>query len=410
MPRGFFSGLQQVGKVRDLHAPRCGECGLFKTCKSPKMPVHGEGKKKILVVGEAPGATEDELNRPFVGKAGHYLREKMGQVGLDLDGDCWVTNALACRPPGNAIANDRMVDWCRPNVTNAIRTLKPVVILLLGKRPMESVIKWLWKDIPMTVGTWVGWKVPAQKVNAWVCPTWHPSYLMRGEEDEGGKRVYNEVEKDLFVEHLRVAKDLADGGNRPWKAVPDYKKSVRIAYNADEAAAAVKAFRLAGSPTAFDFETDRLKPDAEDSEIVCCAVSDGKTSVSFPWVGIAIGEMKKYLTSDVPKIGANVKFESRWVMRHLGCQVNNWVWDTVLDAHCLDNRPGITSVKFQAFARLGVEDYDSHVKPYLEAPGGNARNRIRELDLGKVLTYCALDALLEYKVAKIQAREMGVRL
>ena len=119
--------------------------------------------------------------------------------------------------------------------------------------------------------------------------------------------------------------------------------------------------------------------------------------------------MKDFLKSKTPKIGANDKFEERWCLKHLGISVKNWVWDTVLAAHCLDNRPGITSVKFQAFVRLGVEDYDSSVKPFLEGAGGNGRNRIREVDVGKFLLYCGLDSLLEYKVAKIQAREMGVR-
>lgn len=387
-----------------MTAPRCGECGLYRTCSSPKMPVYGRGKRKILIVGEAPGRTEDVSGKPFQGKAGQYLQGVLEENGVDMERDCWVTNALICRPPSNKIASDRMVDWCRPNVTRAIRELKPEVILLLGKRPMESVIKWLWKDTVISVGTWVGWKIPAQKVNAWVCPTWHPSHLLRLGQD--GRKNYG-VEERLFKEHVREA--LALGG-RPWKAVPDYKKKVGVVFDADEAADAVKKFRLSGAVTAFDFETDRLKPDSGDSEIVCCSVSDGKTSVAFPWFGVAVGEMKKYLTSDAPKIGANVKFEERWCLKHLGLSVKNWVWDTVLAAHCLDNRPGITSVKFQAFVRLGTEDYDSSVKPFLEGAGGNGRNRIREVGVSKILTYCALDSLLEYKVAKIQARGMGVSL
>jgi hypothetical protein len=104
-----------------------------------------------------------------------------------------------------------------------------------------------------------------------------------------------------------------------------------------------------------------------------------------------------------------MKFEDRWCRAKLGCGVKNFVWDGMLAAHVLDNRPDITSLKFQAFVRLGVGDYNSHIEPFLRSKdkGGNEPNRIREAKLDDVLMYCGIDSLLEFKVARLQMKEMG---
>src|SRR5262245_43419820 len=83
-------------------APRCGLCGLLNKCQSPKMEVYGKGKNGILIVGEAPGANEDEQGIPFVGKAGRYLRGILHGLDVNMRNDCWLTNSLICRPPNNA--------------------------------------------------------------------------------------------------------------------------------------------------------------------------------------------------------------------------------------------------------------------------------------------------------------------
>ena len=120
----------------------------------------------------------------------------------------------------------------------------------------------------------------------------------------------------------------------------------------------------------------------------------------------AVTAMAGLLFGDARKIGANIKFEDRWVRRMFGRPVRRWVWDTMQAAHVLDNRPGITSLKFQAFVRLGQGDYDSVVSPFLKADGGNQRNRIREADLDKLLLYNGMDAVCTWEVAKQQRKEM----
>jgi len=122
-----------------------------------------------------------------------------------------------------------------------------------------------------------------------------------------------------------------------------------------------------------------------------------------------VQETKKLLISDsTEKIASNMKFEERWTDIKLQYPVSNWVWDTMLASHTQDCRREIGSIKFQTYVRFGIGDYDSHIHPYLVAPGSNEVNRIRELSPEDLLLYNGLDSLLEYKVAEEQMREMGL--
>ena len=120
----------------------------------------------------------------------------------------------------------------------------------------------------------------------------------------------------------------------------------------------------------------------------------------------------------IGKAAANMKYEHVWSLIKLGVETNPWIWDTMQAAHILDNRPGITSLKFQAYVQLGVVDYDSHIYTFLSGPApgedpknSNAINRIFELverDGGKeLMTYCALDAMYEHQHGLNQMERLG---
>lgn len=400
MPREGFYARTELKLVESptSRVPKCGECGLYKGCHSPKMFVAGKGRRKIMVVGEAPGATEDETGRPFVGKAGRRLQRELSKLGVDLFRDCWVTNSLICRPPDNATPTPEQINHCRPNVVNAVEKYKPEVIIVLGGPAVDSVMTWLWGKEPGNVTRWAGFKAPVQKINAWVCVTYHPSYVEREE---------SQALDTIFRSHLQSFVKLT---RRPWRSAPNYASKVLATVDDGEAYAQI-VHLATGDLIAFDFETNMSKPDAPDARIVCCAVTDGKACVAFPWRGRAAHAMTLLLKlRRVGKIAANMKFEHRWVKRLLGFDVENWVWDTMIAAHVLDNRKGVSGLKFQAFAKLGQPDYDDHVKPYLKPrgrKGGYAENRIKLVPLKDLLLYCGLDAILEYKLARVQMKELG---
>lgn len=399
--KGFLGSGTYSSKIPLTLAPACGACGLLKKCQSPKMPVYGKGSKGVMIVGEAPGRTEDERNKPFVGQSGQLLREDLDELGIDLKRDCWVTNSLICRPPGNKTPDDKKIGFCRPNLLNAIKEYKPRVIILLGGIAVKSLIGYLWKEDPKGINRWVGFQIPCMRFDSWVCPTYHPSHLLRNEKISRGP----DVARMFFRKHLESAFNLE---GTPWNGEPpDYSRQVVTCFDHQRAAVFIRQFGERREPIAFDYETDRLKPDSKNSKILCCAISNGSTSVAFPWVGDAAKEAEELLRSDVPKICHSVKFEARWTRRVLGFWLKNLFWDTMLGAHVLDNRPEITGLKFQAFVKLGQEshDYDAAVKPYMAAAGSNLPNRLKDFDRGMMLRYCGLDALLTYKLYQIQKKE-----
>lgn len=399
--QGFFTDLcPVVRKSQPTLVPWCDKCGLRNHCRSPLMPVDGKGKKKILLLGEAPGKDEDKEGRPFVGASGQELEKFLGRAGIDMREDCWITNSIICRSHTkdgkNRNPTPKEIDYCRPNVIQTVQELKPHVIVPLGKWAVRSLIGWLWKDDPGEGYRWVGWQIPSQRLNAWICPNFHPAHLLYEK--------HREVIDMYFLKYLRGACDLWE--HRPWKKVPDYRARLRLVYDPAEAAEELLGLIKGGRPLAFDFETDRLKPYHPNSSIVCCSVSDGKISLSFPWVGEAVRAMKEFFRSPAVKWGWNAKFEDTWVRALFGQGVRGWDSDGMLNTHVLDNRQGICSIKFQAFTSIGVDSWDDLVKPFLRADGSNVPNRIREfIDLygmGSLLEYNAFDSLYEWLVIDMQ--------
>ena len=392
--KGFFSDSAFTTETKPLRFPECGTCGLYRGCQSPKMEPTGKGRKGILIVGESPGVEEDAKGIQFIGKSGQYLRKVLRKIGIDLEEDCWKTNAVICHPPNNKTTRNHM-RYCQPNLLNTIERLKPTVIIPLGKMATESLIGWLWKEDFGSMGRWVGWRIPCRRYNAWICPTYHPSYALR----------QNDPMLDRTIEdHLRKAFEYEE---RP-APVSDYRKKILIYLEIDRVVTLIGAVSSnidSFGPIAFDYETNMLKPDSKNARIISCAIRWKEGCVAYPWHGKAIEATGRLLKSPIPKIAANMKFEDRWTRKEFGHGVRNWHWDTMLAAHVLDNRSSISSLKFQAFVKLGQENYDHHIRPFLKG-GEDGTNRIEELDLKELLLYNGMDALLEYELAMLQMGEM----
>lgn len=405
---GFFSESLTISQPPPSIVPKCGLCKLLDKCESPLMKVDGRGKQRILIVGEAPTATEDKEGIPFCGKSGLYLQNALKSLDIDLREDCWTTNSIICRPSTetntNRFPTDKEIDYCRPNIIQTIQTIQPDVIILLGGSAVKSVIGWIWKEDVKQLARWVNWQIPSQKLNAWICPTYHPAFLIR----EQSRYKDDDVAHYLFVKHLKKA--ISKVGFKPWQTVPDYRQNVDVIMDPETAAKCIRKFVNIEHPVAFDIESDGLKPESDDIEIVTASMSDGKFTFAFPFHGEAITAFKEFVSSRTPKLGYNTKFETRFIRKKLGLRVRNWIMDGMIAAHVLDNRRGITSLKFQSFVLLGQPSYDDSIKPYFKSKGSNKRNRIREIDIHQLLTYGGLDALLEFKVDDIMANQLGINI
>ena len=402
MSGAFFSkaGFESRPTAEVADSPRCGLCRLHASCKSPKLPVQGEGGKGIMIVGPTPSAAEDEAGRYLVGKAGYDLAERFQRYGVDIHKDCWYTTATICRPESGAPSSEQ-VQWCRPALLGAIKRLNPRIVILLGRSAVQGAIGHLWKEDVGQIDRWIGWNIPAREWNAWVCPLWHSS-------DFFGKTAA--VQDVLQDRHLITALQLQ---GRPWdgKTIPDYESKVECVYDTDRAAAIVRKMIQKGGRVAFDYETNMLNANSPKARIVCCSVSwEGQKTIAYPWQGEAVKATSELLLSPLRKIASNLKFETRWTLAHLNHHVEAWAWDTMQSAHVINSTKGVTSIKFQGFVLDGQPDYDGHIKPYLISPGPSIPNRVHEIPLQDLLVYCGVDSLLEFVVAEKQAKLAGMVL
>ena len=396
---GFFN--ESSWKTKEARQPsiaHCGLCGLNKKCFSPRMPPSGEGKRKILFVSEAPSEEEDRQGSQLVGESGILLRKLLFELDVDLD-DCWTTNAVICRPPNHEI-DKRFINSCRPNLLKTIKELQPNVIVCMGRSSVESLIGPLWKKDAGPLDRWVGWTVPLRAYNAWVCPTYHPSHLLRKDEDE--------LLVNITLQQLDAAVRL-ETTPPTGLLLSDLEQEVEIILNESSARTRLKELLGKRGRVAFDYETTGLKPERKEQRIVSCSFCfEGEDTFAFQVTDGTMKLLSKVLRSrDLLKIASNLKFEERWTIAKMGHGVEKWDWDTMQAAHILDNRRGVTSVKFQAFIHLGIGEYNASVGEYLRSETTNGLNRIYDIDVRDLLLYNGLDSLLEYKVAEVQKELMG---
>lgn len=391
-----MQGFLPKNKIASTRVPviaQCEQCGLYRGCITPKMPVSGKGRRRILIVGEAPGAKEDEEGVPFVGNSGRELRRIMQRGGIDLERDCWRTNSVICHPPKNRTPTDKELEYCRANILRTIKELQPTVILTLGIPALKTVIDDQWSKDFGSMSRWAGHHIPSVKYNAWICPAFHPAFLLY----ENKQHL-----TDLWEKQVHTALSLCDEVPFP-NGAPNYEELVQLIYDPQEAAGIIRS-RLKAPVAAFDYEANMLKPEGLGSAIYSCSIAWDDLTIAFPWTRHTAEAMYDFVRSKTRKIASNMKFEDRWTRYHLKTPVRNWYRDTMLNAHVLDNRDGVTGLKFQALIRLGVAEYNKHIAPFLESKSSMSKNKIHKIDTRDLLLYNGLDSLLELHVAKEQEK------
>lgn len=103
------------------------------------MPGEGQLAAKIVFIGEAPGRSEDEKGRPFVGAAGRILDDLLQKVGIERS-QVYITNVAKCRPPSNRVPEEDEVAACKPYLDREIALIKPKVICILGRTAYASLL------------------------------------------------------------------------------------------------------------------------------------------------------------------------------------------------------------------------------------------------------------------------------
>ena len=135
----------------------------------------GNPNSKIMLIGEAPGANEDEEGLPFVGRAGALLDKMLAAIDLDRK-KVYISNIINYRPPDNRRPTDEEIKRYLPFITKHIEIISPKILVLLGSTAMNALIG---NEVVISKmrGKWIEKKFGNCKTS--VIITFHPAFLMR---------------------------------------------------------------------------------------------------------------------------------------------------------------------------------------------------------------------------------------
>jgi DNA polymerase len=164
-------------------------CHLCELSKSRTNVVFGEGNKNatLMFIGEGPGATEDSIGKPFVGRSGELLSKIIENVLYMKREEVYIANIVKCRPPNNRTPTPTEAHTCQPYLLKQIELIKPKIIIALG----ATAYHYLTGDetkITKIRG------IVHQENNYILMATYHPSYLLRNPS----------AKKEVFEDMLKI--------------------------------------------------------------------------------------------------------------------------------------------------------------------------------------------------------------
>lgn len=189
----------EAGATIDSISKKIAACSRCPLSQKRKNVVPGEGviNPAVLVVGEGPGADEDEQGRPFVGRAGQLLDKMLAAINLSREKNCFIANIVKCRPPMNRDPEPQEAQACRSFLDAQIHVLKPKMILALGRVAMRNLL-----DTSIGINQMRGRFVDFKGIP--FMATYHPSALLR---DESLKRPAWEDLKAFRQKLLEICPD-----------------------------------------------------------------------------------------------------------------------------------------------------------------------------------------------------------
>jgi DNA polymerase len=193
-----------------LKKDSCSKCILASLVRTKVVISRGNVKSKIMIVGQNPGAKEDEFGLPFLGRAGALLDKMFSAINIDTNKDCYVTNAVLCWTPNNENPADypNVLSSCSVYLKKQIALLDPKIIVAVGKPAFESLIGTPTKDWLKNIAGKVTLK-PSEESSRYIFPILHPAYLLR-----------NESAKPIAWEHMRLLSALVETQS----IISDYRK------------------------------------------------------------------------------------------------------------------------------------------------------------------------------------------
>ena len=179
------SSLQELER---RHADSCDHC---RNATGHQRLVFGEGGEdaRIMFIGEAPGAEEDRVGRPFVGEAGKLLDRMLTAVELARS-EVYIANVLKSRPPDNRTPTPEEAARCGAWLERQIAAVSPQVIVCLGAVPTKFILRTA-EGITRARGRWGTYR--SGDLDIPVLPTFHPAYVLRQYTPEVRGAVWNDL-------------------------------------------------------------------------------------------------------------------------------------------------------------------------------------------------------------------------
>jgi len=177
------------------------DCPLKRTATKTVF-IDGNPAAPVMFIGEAPGADEDRIGRPFVGRAGQLLDRMLAAIGLDRS-MVQITNVIYWRPPGNRKPTTAEIAACLPFVLRHIALANPRVLILCGGTAASALLP-VSDGITRLRGRWFELAVPGLDKPVPTLPMFHPAFLLRTPERK------RETWRDLLALKARLD-GLADG-------------------------------------------------------------------------------------------------------------------------------------------------------------------------------------------------------
>jgi uracil-DNA glycosylase len=175
-------------------------CALKRTATNTVI-ADGNPAAPLMIIGEAPGADEDRIGRPFVGRAGQLLDRMLAAIGLDRSG-VLITNVIYWRPPGNRTPTADEIAACLPFVLRHIALVRPRLLVVAGGTAGRALLP-PGPGITRLRGRWFDLAVPGLDAPVPALPMFHPSFLLRAPERK------REAWRDLLALRARLDQMLA---------------------------------------------------------------------------------------------------------------------------------------------------------------------------------------------------------
>lgn len=342
----------------------CEKCKLQDSCESPQMAGSGNWyKPKLAIVAEAPGEDEDKADEPLLGAALRLVVKTMEGLGLDMEKDVWLTNAVRCAPSKGKVT-DRAVKLCREFLRQELDAVQPDVVLTLGAAPMFSLTEQ--KGIMSLHGHVHEMELGGKKTP--VVHAFHPSFILRDPS-----RV------DDFCDDVERAVGLLETGGKVVKSPVNYR-IIKNSEDLTELAREVSSREI----VSWDIETTGVSPFAEGAAVVCVSIATQKNT---GWLLLidhdradevcAIPRSEridwlKWLLESSPAslFGQNLKFDMGYVRVVLGIHPRTPAMDVYIAHHLLDedaskNRGNALKVMARKYTDMG--DYE---QPAIRRAGG----------------------------------------